>query len=78
AQLTGKAVRADDLYYMLSYDDAAKVEAVVVDMQELVDSGVAAVEAFRTRLVERLGLKPIEPFDARQELENRRKVMWSV
>ncbi|MBD3426392.1 MAG: hypothetical protein GF409_04070 [Candidatus Omnitrophica bacterium] len=73
AQLTGKSVPARYLYYMLSRDEIG--EAIEMLPADLKDDPYGWLRF----LVQNLLLKmPIKPFDATEQLQQRRKVMWSV
>lgn len=71
-QLTGRSVPRRFLYYMLSYNEIDEAGKLLDEFRE---------DPFKwlTFLVQNLLLKmPIKPFNATEQLEQRRKVMWSV
>ncbi|KJJ85125.1 conserved hypothetical protein, secreted [Candidatus Omnitrophus magneticus] len=70
-QLTNKNVSVEDLYYMLPF------ESVPAEIKE--KEGVISSLQWMVQLVHKLLLAmPIKAFDAREQLEQRRKVMWSA
>ena len=75
AQMTGRKVSRQDLYYLLPYNQASEV---LKERNLLMEGEDLTVSVFLGRLVLKLTLKKIEPYDARQQLEMRKKVMYSV
>jgi hypothetical protein len=73
SQLVGKPVPRQYLYYMLSYDEIGDMlTRLPAELQEDPYGWLRFV-------VQNLLLKmPIKPFDATEQLHQRRKIMWSV
>ncbi len=73
SQLVGKPVPRQYLYYMLSYDEIGDMlTKLPAELQEDPYGWLRFV-------VQNLLLKmPIKPFDATEQLHQRRKIMWSV
>ena len=74
AQLIGKSIPRQYLYYMLSRDEISEdiLDKLPADLKD-------DPYGWLRFLVQNLLLKmPIKPFDATEQLQQRRKVMWSV
>ncbi|KJJ84890.1 hypothetical protein OMAG_001243 [Candidatus Omnitrophus magneticus] len=70
-QLTNRAVSIEDLYYMLPF------ESVPLEIKQ--KEGVVNSLQWMVQLVQKLLLQmPIQAFNPTEQLEQRRKVMWSV
>ena len=74
AQMTGHKISRQDLCYLLPYDEA---EATIRILDSSWEEKEFTVEELLTNLLA-LTLRPIRPYDARKQLEMRKKVMYSV
>jgi hypothetical protein len=74
SQLVGRRITRQELCYLLPYDEA---EATIKLLDEAWEEKEFTVEELLKNLLA-LTLKPIRPYDARKQLEMRKKVMYSV
>ncbi|MCK4851632.1 MAG: hypothetical protein KAS86_00825, partial [Candidatus Omnitrophica bacterium] len=71
-QMTGKNIPREYLYSMLSYTEVGALEEAPAGYSENIFEWLAFI--VKNLLVD----MPIEPFDPQAQLEQRRKIMWSV